>query len=268
MASEVWHQEDGGDDPGGGHGERKDVYDLDMKEGRFFTDADKERAANVIVLGYDTADTLFGTRVAMGKDVTIAGMVFTVVGVMDKQKQAFGGGKNPQDNKAFFPVTTFHKMHPEVLDYWISLKYDDQKNKALVEDELTELLRRRRKVLNEKPDNFCHLRDRHADAAVGPDYVRAVPAAVLALERGAAGGRRGRDEHHAGERDGANAGDRRAQGDRRDQADDPDAVHAGGDHAVRGRRRDRHLSGQRDRAGLQLFVAVAAVSRCGSLWRS
>ena len=133
----------------------KDVYDLDMKDGRFFNDGDVERAANVVVLGNDTADTLFGTLNPIGQDVTIAGMVFTVVGVMDKQKQAFGGGKNPDDNKAFFPVTTFHKIHPEVLDYWISLKFDDQKNKALVQDELQELLRRRRKVKNEAPDNFA-----------------------------------------------------------------------------------------------------------------
>jgi putative ABC transport system permease protein len=133
----------------------KDVYQLDLKDGRFFTDGDTERAANVVVLGNDTADGLFGTVSPVGQDVTIAGMVFTVVGVMDKQKQAFGGGKNPEDNKAFFPVTTFHKIHPEVLDYWISLKFDDQKNKALVQDELTELLRRRRKVKNEAPDNFA-----------------------------------------------------------------------------------------------------------------
>ena len=133
----------------------KDVYQLDVKDGRFFTDGDVERAANVVVLGNDTAEGLFGTMSPVGQDVTIAGMVFTVVGVMDKQKTAFGGGKNPEDNKAFFPVTTFHKIHPEVLDYWISLKFDDQKNKALVQDELEELLRRRRKVANEAPDNFA-----------------------------------------------------------------------------------------------------------------
>ena len=57
-------------------------------------------------------------------------MLFTVVGVLDKQKQAFGGGDNPQDNQAFFPLTTFHYMHPEQLDYWITLKYDDAKNRA------------------------------------------------------------------------------------------------------------------------------------------
>jgi putative ABC transport system permease protein len=133
----------------------KDVYDLNLKAGRFFTDGDVERAANVVVLGNDTADALFDTSDPVGNDVTIAGMVFTVVGVMDKRPQAFGGGKNPEDNKAYFPVTTFHKIHPEVLDYWISLKFDDQKNKAMVQDELTELLRRRRKVKNEAPDNFA-----------------------------------------------------------------------------------------------------------------
>ncbi len=139
-----------GDTPG-----VKDVYDLNLKEGRFFNEGDQERAANVVVIGSDTADGLFGTMSPIGQDVTIAGMVFTVVGVMDKQKQAFGGGKNPDDNKAFFPVTTFHKIHPEVLDYWISLKFDDQKNKQLVQDELQELLRRRRKVKNDAPDNFA-----------------------------------------------------------------------------------------------------------------
>jgi putative ABC transport system permease protein len=134
---------------------QKDVSELDLREGRFFNEGDQERAAKVTVLGSDTADELFPGQSAVGKEVQAAGMVFTVVGVLDKQKQAFGGGKNPQDNHAYFPITTFHYMHPEQLDYWITLKYDDPKNRSLVEDELTELLRRRRKVANAAPDNFA-----------------------------------------------------------------------------------------------------------------
>jgi putative ABC transport system permease protein len=135
--------------------EQQEVHDLNMLEGRFFNDGDLQRAAKVTVLGYDTADELFPGQSAVGKEVEAAGMLFTVVGVLDKQKQAFGGGKNPQDNQAFFPITTFHYMHPEMLDYWITLKYDDPKNRVLVTDQLTELLRRRRKVLNQNPDNFA-----------------------------------------------------------------------------------------------------------------
>jgi putative ABC transport system permease protein len=135
--------------------DQEQVNDLDLLDGRFFTEDDQERAARVTVLGYDTADQLFPGQSAIGKEVDAAGMLFTVVGVLDKRKQAFGGGKNPQDNQAMFPISTFHSMHPEQLDYWITLKYDDPKNRLAVEDELTELLRRRRKVLNEKPDNFA-----------------------------------------------------------------------------------------------------------------
>ena len=131
------------------------VSELGLHEGRFFTENDQDRAANVAVLGSDTAEGLFEGQSAIGKEVEVAGVIFTVVGVLDAQKQAFGGGKNPQDNKAFFPITTFHRIHPEQLDYWITLKYDDPKNKSFVEDELTELLRRRRKVANEAPDNFA-----------------------------------------------------------------------------------------------------------------
>jgi putative ABC transport system permease protein len=135
--------------------DEKDVTQLNLLDGRFFNEQDQERASRVAVLGYDTADQLFPGQSAIGKDIEAAGMLFTVVGVLDKQKQAFGGGKNPQDNQAYFPITTFHYMHPEQLDYWISLKYDDPKNRPQVEDELRELLRRRRKVLNDKPDNFA-----------------------------------------------------------------------------------------------------------------
>ncbi len=134
---------------------QKDVSELDLLDGRFFSETDQERATKVTVLGHDTAENLFGTQSAVGKEVEAGGMLFTVVGVLDKQKQPFGGGKNPQDNHAYFPITTFHQLHPETLDYWISLKYDDPKNRALVEDELTELLRRRRKVANAAPDNFA-----------------------------------------------------------------------------------------------------------------
>ena len=133
-----------------------DVYDIGIAEGRFFTEADQDRAADVTVLGYDLAADLFGNgEDPIGKDVVIAGRTFTVIGVYEKQKTAFGGGKNPADSMAYFPLSTFHKLHPEILDYWISAKFDDQKNKDLVTDEIRELLRRRRKVRNEQPDNFA-----------------------------------------------------------------------------------------------------------------
>ena len=87
------------------------VSNVSFSEGRPFTEAENFRAANVTVLGHDTAQKLFDTEDPIGKDVVIDGDVFTVIGVLDKYKQLFGGGNNPNDNTAIFPLNTFHKIH-------------------------------------------------------------------------------------------------------------------------------------------------------------
>ncbi len=84
-----------------------------------------------------------------------AAIIFTVIGVLDKQPQPFGSGRNTQDNAAYFPLGAFRKIHPEQKDFWITVKYDDAAHKALVVDEIRELLRRRRNVHVEADDNFA-----------------------------------------------------------------------------------------------------------------
>jgi putative ABC transport system permease protein len=125
-----------------------------LTAGRPFTEAEDYRAADVVILGHDTADKLFGSEDPLGKEIVVNGDVFTVIGVLDKFKQLFGGGSNPNDNKAVFPMSTFHKIHPEIEDTIISVKYDDAKNKSMVTEEIRMLLRERRRVRVEKDDDF------------------------------------------------------------------------------------------------------------------
>ena len=132
----------------------KDTYDIQMLEGRMWTESEEARSANVVVLGHDAAEDLFPNESPLGKDVECGGDVFTVIGVLDVQPQPFGSGRNTQDNSAYFPVGTFHKIHPEIKDFWITVKYDDAANKDLVTEEVRELLRIRRKVRVEQDDNF------------------------------------------------------------------------------------------------------------------
>ncbi len=131
-----------------------EVTELDLSAGRLFTDDEDQRAAHVVVIGHDTAEELFGNEEALGKEVSIESGLYSVIGVLNKRKQPFGGGKNPNDNMIYFPMGTFHNLHPEDKDLWVSVKYDDPKNKALVEEEIRELLRIRRKVKVEADDNF------------------------------------------------------------------------------------------------------------------
>jgi putative ABC transport system permease protein len=138
----------------GSTAEVAEVSDFTLIEGRMFTDEEDQRAAHVVVLGHDTWEELFGAEPAVGKEVNVETGMYTVIGVLDKRKQPFGGGKNPNDNAVFFPLGTFHNLHPEDKDMWVSVKYDDPKNKAIVEEEIRELLRIRRKVKVQADDDF------------------------------------------------------------------------------------------------------------------
>jgi putative ABC transport system permease protein len=138
----------------GSTAEAVDVMDLTFLQGRMYTDAEDQRGAHVCGLGYDTWQELFGSESPLGKEVSIESGMYTVIAVMDKRKQAFGSGKNRDDNQVYFPMGTFHNLHPEDKNLWVSVKYDDAKNKSLVEEEIREMLRVRRKVKVEAPDNF------------------------------------------------------------------------------------------------------------------
>jgi putative ABC transport system permease protein len=137
----------------GNTSEWQDVVDLTMIEGRLFNDDEDMRGAHVCVLGHDTWDTLFDGLPAVGKEINVESGLCTVIGVEDREK-SLTSGKNPDDNAIHFPMTTFRHMHPETRDMQISIKYDDPKYRDLVEDEVRELLRIRRRVKVQADDNF------------------------------------------------------------------------------------------------------------------
>jgi len=133
----------------------KNVVDLQMDAGRWFTESDDERRATVIVLGHDTAEELFPVENPLGKEINIEGRLFEVIGVLSKVKSVFGGGKDPNDNRVLFPLTTFRTLHPELKDHWILAKATSHDDMPKAIDEIRELLRRRRKVPPDKVDNFA-----------------------------------------------------------------------------------------------------------------
>jgi putative ABC transport system permease protein len=133
----------------------KETSDIEFIAGRLWTESEQERAANVVVLGHDAAEDLFPDESPIGKDIDCEGRIFTVIGVLDVQPKPFGSGRNTQDNSAYFPLQTFRKIHPEIKDFWVVVKYDEPAHKSIVVEEVRELLRVRRNVRVEQEDNFA-----------------------------------------------------------------------------------------------------------------
>jgi putative ABC transport system permease protein len=58
--------------------------------GRLFSPQEFERGMNVIVIGQDVANYFFPALDPVGRELTVRGLPYTVVGVMEKQGSAFG----------------------------------------------------------------------------------------------------------------------------------------------------------------------------------
>jgi putative ABC transport system permease protein len=132
------------------------IFDLKIQYGRPFDENDTEHRSPVVMLGYDTTRILFpDPSKSIGQEVTLNGQLFTVIGTTEKRKQGISGGSNPEDNIAIMPVTTLRKLYPNRKDYVIFAKASDPKLVPEAVEEIRELLRRKRRLTSDKPDDFA-----------------------------------------------------------------------------------------------------------------
>lgn len=86
-----------------------DIEALQLEEGRFFSQAEADRAAPVIVLGHEVADNLFKTSSPIGKQVRLYGRKFTVIGVLEKMGGSIFGDSH--DSNVFIPVNLVRRIY-------------------------------------------------------------------------------------------------------------------------------------------------------------
>ncbi len=128
------------------------VYNTRMAQGRFFTEAEDEHRSDVAVIGYDIAETFFPGGDAIGKEIQVGGMIFTVVGVQEKRKGTFLRDDSA-DLTVLIPYHTYRKHRPQDKEHSLgAVAFDGRKSAA--EDEIRGLLRRRRGDAYNKPDSF------------------------------------------------------------------------------------------------------------------
>ncbi|MGL5083093.1 MAG: ABC transporter permease [Microcoleaceae cyanobacterium] len=131
------------------------VRSFDVAQGRFLTDLDLKRQENVVALGSELAEKLFGSEDPLGKQVRLKNISLKVVGVMQPKGTSFGSN---EDMNAFLPLTTMaNRVVGRTSPYgiqvtFISASIKDQDSMRAAQFQIENLLRLRHKITDE--DDF------------------------------------------------------------------------------------------------------------------
>ncbi|GIH46217.1 putative ABC transport system permease protein [Microbispora rosea] len=83
------------------------VFDRPLRRGRYLTETDVDTRRRVVILGSEVAAKLFGDVDPIGRQVTIAGVRFRVIGVYETVGSTFGVAR---DQEVHLPVTTAQRL--------------------------------------------------------------------------------------------------------------------------------------------------------------
>ena len=125
---------------------------FDAERGRLMSPTEVERARPVVVIGWKTADRLFGTDLdPLDKVIEIEGVHFRVLGVSAKRGSLLG---QSQDEFAVIPLGQFQMIFGSRRQLSLTVKPRDIAQISQAIDEATIALRISRRLKPKQPDNF------------------------------------------------------------------------------------------------------------------
>jgi len=127
-----------------------------IANGRFFTETEVEHRATVCVLGKDQIEALFPHANPIGKTIYIGGYPYTVVGQVEERGKFIGMSL---DDIVIVPYTTLDKTLGPKLRMVLNAKPYSPELMDTAIDQMTETLRRQRKVAYRQGDNFAIFTD-------------------------------------------------------------------------------------------------------------
>lgn len=128
------------------HGHTANMADIDTRTvltGRYFTDSENERSAQVCLIGDSLIQNMFPGTDPLGKVIRIASEEYTVIGTFEKIGSVLG---QDQDNFAVIPLNQFFRLRPRFSLTLNILAEDGKKQFEEAQDETTVILRTRRHV--------------------------------------------------------------------------------------------------------------------------
>ena len=129
----------------------EEVHETYVEKGRFISNADVDRGAQVAVIGTDVADALFPFVDPLEKEVTLDGRRFRVIGVLQRKGKFLF---QSLDNNVLIPVNSLLKQDRRFNFMVADLKPVSHAMIPQAIDQTREALRRVRKLKYMEKDNF------------------------------------------------------------------------------------------------------------------
>jgi putative ABC transport system permease protein len=128
------------------------LQNLNIMQGRGFTEADEEHASHVAIIGTDIQDHLFEGMDPLGQELRVDGMPYTVIGVSEKQGSTFGAS---QDNWVAVPLPAYQKSYGTSKSLTVYVKAGEAGPVLeTAADEVRVLVRSKRHDTPGTPDSF------------------------------------------------------------------------------------------------------------------
>jgi putative ABC transport system permease protein len=127
------------------------VHETYVDRGRFISASDVSRGAKVAVIGLDIVDALFPHLDPIGQQLNIDGQRVEVIGVLERKGKFLGQSR---DNAILVPLESLQRS--DVFDFLLAnVKPVSHAQLETAVDQITEMLRRKRKLRFLESNNFA-----------------------------------------------------------------------------------------------------------------
>ena len=137
--------------------EYRQVNNLELDDGIFFSEYDYQRGAKVAVIGANVKETLFEGTEPVGQQMRMGGMIVRVIGILESKGGMFGS----PDDAILIPLTAMQQtvaqprtVQGERVVSSLALTVSDEEQADYVVEEITSLLRTRHQLSPSEDNDF------------------------------------------------------------------------------------------------------------------
>ncbi len=132
------------------------IKSFDLKEGRYFSEHESVSGPAIALIGSDISDALFPEQSPVGKEITVRGAKFDIIGVLKKEGSSLVG--NSSDNQVIIPLNfarNLVNLRSDAMDPYFMVKAKADVSLPELRDDLRGAMRSIRKLKPREEDDFA-----------------------------------------------------------------------------------------------------------------